>query len=96
MASFLSGLNRDIANVVELQHYVERGHGAYGYEGGEAIKKKGGSNSKGESMKNYHVSDGNIASSLSVTPRQATPQVNTGKGKSKKSKKGSSSGKNSS
>ena len=23
MARFLSGLNRDIANVIELQHYVE-------------------------------------------------------------------------
>jgi hypothetical protein len=42
MAKFLSGLNRDIANVVELQHYFGgRRHGAHGYEGGEAVKEKG-------------------------------------------------------
>ena len=40
MARFLNGLNRDIANVVELQHYVgARGHGSHGYEGGETISE---------------------------------------------------------
>uniref|UniRef100_A0A2N9FRJ5 CCHC-type domain-containing protein n=1 Tax=Fagus sylvatica TaxID=28930 RepID=A0A2N9FRJ5_FAGSY len=39
MARFLSGLNRDIANVIELQHYVEiERHGAHGYEA-EAKRK---------------------------------------------------------
>jgi hypothetical protein len=42
MARFLSRLNRDIANVIELQHYVkiEYMHGAHGYEGREAVKEK--------------------------------------------------------
>jgi hypothetical protein len=35
MARFLNGLNRDIANVLELQHCGARGHGSYGYEGRE-------------------------------------------------------------
>uniref|UniRef100_A0A2N9EBM0 Tf2-1-like SH3-like domain-containing protein n=1 Tax=Fagus sylvatica TaxID=28930 RepID=A0A2N9EBM0_FAGSY len=51
MARFLSGLNRDIANVIELQHYVEiEGHGAHGYEGGEAVKEK--RDNKGTSLLN--------------------------------------------
>ena len=42
MARFLNGLNRDIVNVVELQHfYGIGGHGPYGNEGGEANKEKG-------------------------------------------------------
>ena len=40
MTRFLSGLNREIANVVELQHYKEV-EGAHGYEGGETAKRKG-------------------------------------------------------
>jgi hypothetical protein len=35
MARFLNGLNRDIANMVELQHYVELEDMVHGYEGGE-------------------------------------------------------------
>jgi hypothetical protein len=42
MARFLSGLNRDVANIVELQHYVEV-EDAHDYEGGKAVKEKGGS-----------------------------------------------------
>uniref|UniRef100_A0A2N9GIN0 Reverse transcriptase RNase H-like domain-containing protein n=1 Tax=Fagus sylvatica TaxID=28930 RepID=A0A2N9GIN0_FAGSY len=40
MARFLSRLNRDIANVIELQHYVkiEYMHGAHGYEA--EVKRK--------------------------------------------------------
>uniref|UniRef100_A0A2N9IPQ0 CCHC-type domain-containing protein n=1 Tax=Fagus sylvatica TaxID=28930 RepID=A0A2N9IPQ0_FAGSY len=54
MARFLSGLNRDIANVIELQHYVEsRGHGAHGYEGGEAVKEKRDSKLKQRERPNH-------------------------------------------
>ena len=36
MATFLNGLNRDIANVVKLQHCGVGGHGAHGNKGGMA------------------------------------------------------------
>ena len=36
MARFLNGLNRDIANVVELQHCGVGGHGTHGNKGGTA------------------------------------------------------------
>jgi hypothetical protein len=39
MARFFSGLNRDIANVIAAL-CGDRGHGAHGYEGGEAVKGK--------------------------------------------------------
>ena len=42
---------------------------------------------------NHQVPQGELASALGITPEQSTPKVNTGK--AKKSKKGSSSGKNS-
>ena len=41
MARFFSGLNRDIANIIELQHYVEvEDMVQHGNEGGEAVKEK--------------------------------------------------------
>jgi hypothetical protein len=41
MARFHNVLNRNIANVVELQHYVEfEGHGPYSNKGGEPNKEK--------------------------------------------------------
>ena len=39
MARFLNGLNKDIANVVELCGV--RGHGSYGYKGGKAAETQG-------------------------------------------------------
>jgi hypothetical protein len=43
MARFLSGLNKDIANVVELHHYVEVEDMVHRYEDGEVVTEKGGS-----------------------------------------------------
>ena len=36
MARFYNGLNKEIINVLELEHYMEvKKHGSYGYESGE-------------------------------------------------------------
>ena len=40
MARFLNGLNQDIANMVELQHYIVGGHGAHGNKGGMTAQKE--------------------------------------------------------
>jgi hypothetical protein len=35
MIRFCNGLNRDLTNIVKLQHYIKLGHVIYGYKGGE-------------------------------------------------------------
>ena len=41
MARFLNGLNHDITNIVELQHYVEMRDLLHSDQGGTSIAKEG-------------------------------------------------------
>uniref|UniRef100_A0A2N9FHU8 RNA-directed DNA polymerase n=1 Tax=Fagus sylvatica TaxID=28930 RepID=A0A2N9FHU8_FAGSY len=87
MARFLNGLNRDIANVVELQHYVELEdmvHMAIKVE--RQLKRKGtrsfqnpGSSTSWKS--NWRKDDGAVLKSKTEPPkrREEVPSVNKGK-----------------
>jgi hypothetical protein len=87
MARFLNGLNRDIANVVELQHYVELEdmvHMAIKVE--RQLKRKGtrsfqnpGSSTSWKS--NWRKDDGAVLKSKTKPPkrREEVPSVNKGK-----------------
>ncbi|KAJ9687533.1 hypothetical protein PVL29_016138 [Vitis rotundifolia] len=90
MARFLNGLNRDIANVVELQHYVELEdmmHMAIKVE--RQLKRKGtrsfqNPGSSASWMSNGRKDEGAIFKSKTETPkrRDEAPNVNKGKNES--------------